>query len=147
MTTATKSTLKLTKTERETVRGVVWRLLTSEDADILKLAPEVPGYGKGLTERELDLRDWGITYGLAAGLLAAEKPLADPEARTEAAWQIALDVYCSWGDKIAPRPNLAKAIDEVIAAREAGSDPQMHDALISLVEAWGPKSECESVTA
>jgi hypothetical protein len=84
MTTATTTTLKLTKTERDTLRALVRRLLsTDDDHDVLEQAPNMAGYGHDLNERELDLRDWGITLGLAAGVLAVEKPLADPQERAK----------------------------------------------------------------
>jgi hypothetical protein len=135
MTTATASTLKLTKIERDTLRALVRRLLQSEhDAH----AEEVPGHGKELSERELDLRDWGITYGLAVGVLAVEKPLADPEERAKVAHSIAVDVYIDWGVEIARRPDLGRAINDVLAANASdGQATKLQEAMADLHDAWG----------
>jgi hypothetical protein len=137
MTTATTSALKLTKAEREALRDLVFRLIAQEDADLTNHAYQMPGHGRWPTERELDMRDWGIAYGLAAGLLAAQRPLADPNERNAAAAAIAVEAYGRWGGEITPRKNLAQLIDAVIASRENNNPGVQHDAIVELKEAWG----------
>jgi hypothetical protein len=137
MTTATTSALKLTKAERDELRQLVHLLVHHENACVIDHAREMPGHGRWPTVRELDMRDWGITYGVVAGGLALKQPLTDPDARAKVAASIAVEAYARWGGEISPRKNLTELINPVIASRENDTPGIQHDAILALTEAWG----------
>jgi hypothetical protein len=45
-----------------------------------------PAWAKELSEFELDLRDWGVVYGMAFGIARSEQPFETLEAAAERAY-------------------------------------------------------------
>lgn len=71
------------------------------------------------------MREWGLVYGLALGMLLSEHPDADEAEREQLAGR-ALDAaraaFMRWCGGIAPRPNVASTVDAVLMAWEAAGD-------------------------
>jgi hypothetical protein len=81
-----------------------------------------PHDGSRPSRREDDMREWGLAYGLALGMLLGEHPDAD-EAEREQLADRALDaaraMFTRWCGGIAPRPNVASTVDGVLLAWDA----------------------------
>jgi hypothetical protein len=70
-----------------------------------------PQDGAQLSLREGDLRDWGLIYGLAFGMLNSEAPAdADREQLAKEALDAARVAYRRWAGEIAPRPAMVSGL-------------------------------------
>jgi hypothetical protein len=112
-----------------TVAERVRAILTEEYEGHRCLATErchsvIPGMA---TEREMDLLDWGLVYGLAHGILLAEAGIAgDPVELSREAHQAAREVYARWGGgTIAPRVTMSPLVDKALVAFEKAETPIM----------------------
>jgi hypothetical protein len=74
-----------------------------------------------LSEREQELRCWGLAYGLAFGVLMSEVP-APSELDRERLADVALDAaraaFARWSGEITPRPVVSPLVDAVLLAFE-----------------------------
>jgi hypothetical protein len=77
-----------------------------------------PYDGSEMTVRERDLRDWGLVYGLAFGMLASEEPDADREQIRDRALDAARAAYRRWAGAIAPRPSVSPHVDAALLGFE-----------------------------
>jgi hypothetical protein len=71
------------------------------------------------TKRESDMRAWGMTYGVAFGLLLADDPDGDFDTIAENALDGARAAFGRWSGSITRRQPLSPAIDEMLVAYEA----------------------------
>jgi hypothetical protein len=84
----------------------------------------IPGMA---TERELDLLDWGLVYGLAYGMLTTEAGAeGDPVEVARQAHHAAREVFLDWGGgTIAPRVTMSPLVDKALVAFEKAETPIM----------------------
>ncbi len=73
-----------------------------------------PTDGAGLTAREYELRDWGLTLGIALGLRFAEDPEDREQAATEAL-SAARTVFREWNGPVRARSIVSPHADALLA--------------------------------
>lgn len=110
--------------------------------------------GSEPTRRERDMRDWGMAFGVAAGIQLGIDPDADLDTVAEDALDAARAAFARWSAPIAPRPPFMAAVDEMLSAYDrarthlntaigASSErrsPEIHafeDKMAALVDAIG----------
>lgn len=74
--------------------------------------------GSQATRRERDMREWGMTHGLAFGLELGANPGADWDVIAEDALDAARAAFARWSAPIAPRQPFSPAVDDVLLAYE-----------------------------
>ena len=76
-----------------------------------------PSDGSQVSQRESDMRCWGLAYGLAFGMLESEAPAdTDREQLANEALYAARDAFRRWSTEIAPRPVFSSTVDAVLLA-------------------------------
>ena len=122
-----------------TLQEKVRAILRNDDTGdgLIGVAGKRPGIQ--LTEFELDLRDWGIIYGIAFGLARTEEPCESIESVARRAFEAARTVHIEWGGEISKRPDRDELVSAVLRAyRKAGESGELHvpeyldDAIVDL---------------
>ena len=81
-----------------------------------------PCDGTQLSQREMGMRDWGMTYGLAFGILESEAAVGvDREQLADEALFAARAAYARWAGEIAPRPVVSPLVDATLLAYDEGA--------------------------
>jgi hypothetical protein len=78
-----------------------------------------------LSQRERDLRDWGLVYGIAFATARAAAPDEDEAVLAERSLEAARAAWRRWSDEIAPRPALSPLVDDVLLAFHSAETPMM----------------------
>jgi hypothetical protein len=81
-----------------------------------------------LTETELDLKDWGVVYGMTFALLREKNPWHSLALVCHQAVDIAWRVYVEWGGEIT-EPDRASGGDELVLS--ADQRKRLYDELVS----------------
>jgi hypothetical protein len=130
-----------------TLTECVFSLLTEERPNgsqrVLEGVSQEPRDGARLTRRELDIRDWALTFGLAFGVALIEADaMEDRNSIRDTAVEAARAAYIRWGGKFAARPSLGDIDRVILAVEEAGpltaaTAGDLDEALTDLVETFG----------
>ncbi|MDQ6807513.1 MAG: hypothetical protein M3065_21765 [Actinomycetota bacterium] len=133
-----------------TLAEKVYAMVAAEDNAVGDQAA-VPGLEltRGFGRFELDLRDWGIAYGIALGIARAEEPCEPLTSVAERAAAAAAEAYKRWGGDVAPPADcINPLVDAVLRAHGYEcrcSDHELRDAVIELGNTLGWPRETESV--
>jgi hypothetical protein len=107
-------------TSKPTLRDRVYAILGEEYEGSRQVCMEgvdkEPIEDAQLSVRERDLRDWGLVYGLAFGILATDKSDAAREKIRDRALDAARAAYRQWAGEIARRPSVSPLVDEAVLA-------------------------------
>jgi hypothetical protein len=103
----------------EALAITVGRVLADEDGAVTRRCRQMPESSEGgLTRREMEIRDWGMTFGVAFGVQLGRDPEVDFDTAADNALDAARAAYLRWAGRIAPRPSLSPLVDKVIVAFE-----------------------------
>jgi hypothetical protein len=95
------------------------RVVAEEHLLVLERCEREPHAGLSrATKRESDMRAWGMTFGVAVGLLLADDPDGDLDTIAEDALDGARAAFGRWSGSINRRQAFSPAIDEALAAYE-----------------------------
>jgi hypothetical protein len=98
----------------------VSRVIGDEQLRALERCEREPHAGMSkATKRESDMRAWGMTYGIAFGLLLAADPGGDLDTLAEDALDAARASFGRWSGYITRRQAFGAAIDDTLLAYQA----------------------------
>ncbi len=100
-----------------TLAARVSQVIGDEHLRVLERCEREPFAGRSkATKRESDMRAWGMTFGVAYGLMLATDPEGDVDTMAEEALDAARAAYARWSGSIASRPQQSPAIDAILEA-------------------------------
>jgi hypothetical protein len=107
-----------TTTTQDTLAVQIHRVIADEDGRVRLRCEREPSAPRSRpTRREDDMREWGMTYGIAFGLQLGANPDVDWDTAAEDALDAARAAFARWSD-IAPRVPFSPVIDEALVAYE-----------------------------
>jgi hypothetical protein len=107
----------MSETAKPTLTVQVGWVLGDEHMQTIERCEREPFAGRSkATKRESDMRAWGMTYGVAYGLLLAADPEGDVDTMAEEALDAARAAYARWSGSITSRPEQSPALDAVLEA-------------------------------
>ena len=107
-----------TTTTEDSLALRVSRVIADEGGRVRERCEREPSPPRsGATRREDDMREWGMTYGIAFGLQLGATPDVDWDTAAEDALDAARAAFARWSD-IAPRAPFSPLVDEALVAYE-----------------------------
>jgi hypothetical protein len=95
----------------------VGQVIADEHLRVLERCEREPHVGRSkATKRESDMRAWGMTFGVAYGLLLAADPEGDVDTMAEDALDGARAAFARWSGTIAPRQAHTPPMDAMLEA-------------------------------
>lgn len=118
------------------------RLIMSDDSshldDGVRQLPDEDKLGRQLGEFELDLRDWGLVYGMAVGIARSENPWEPLESVVARAGVAAREVYESWCGEFHQDPRTVdRLVTDMLRTWRGGRGGQPSDELDDAITKLG----------